>query len=88
MDLSKEKRSKSVIDNPSGWRQKVDAWLNMGRQARKVDPPEAISTTSQSSNKLDKADRDDVQRSNYWIKRPNENRKRNRELPKGLSGGW
>ena len=87
MKLKNEKISDRIEDNPSGVRQWLGAKLG-AREAYKREPPDAIQSTSQHSNKYEKASREDMQRPNRKGKRSNENRKRNRELPKGLSGGW
>lgn len=83
----KDKASDRIEDNPSSVRQWVGARLFAG-EAYKAEPPDAVQSTQQHSNRYEKMSREDMQRPNRKGKRSNENRKRNRELPKGLSGGW
>ena len=86
MNLTKEKKSYNIDDNPSAIQQWVGAKLASG-QAYKAEPPDAVQATTQHSNKYEKISRD-VQRSNREGKGSNLNRKRSREKQKGLTGGW
>lgn len=86
MKIKDQIPSDNIDDNPSGWRQGVNVLLSP-RQAYKTEPPDAVQATGQHAPKYDKMSREDMQRPAHG-KKSNLNGKRNRELPKGLSGGW